>query len=283
MTIQALPPTPEQAEAQARGLQLFEYSGQQVRTLTIENEPWFVLADACKILDLSNPTMAATRIDSDDLSTAEVIDSRGRTQNARIVNESGLYDLAFMSRKPEARDFKRWVTREVLPTIRKSGSFVAKPKSLAEQTLEVISGLQQLVAEKDDRIAELAPKAAYLDTVNQSAGLRTLQDLTNDLKQYAAANHPGVKIYQESVYDLAGELGLIKRKDSVSKNQPTGRAIEAGWVKRAETTYETKNGEKVTKYFARLTPRGTSRVWEKAVARLQAGQPIFTSKNEDTK
>jgi len=152
-----------------------------------------------------------------------------------------------------------------------------KPSGAELLAMAVIEA-QAMIAAKDQHIAQLEPKADYADMVNQSAGLRTLQDLTNDLKQYAAANHPGVKVYQEDVYDLAGELGLIKRHDSVSKNQPTGRAIEAGWVKRAETTYEKKSGEKVTKYFARLTPRGTARVWETAVRRLRDGQPIFDRK-----
>lgn len=80
----------------------FTYEGSAVRTLLIDGEPWFVLADLCKVLDLSNPTMVADRVDSDALSTAEVIDAKGRTQTARIVSESGMYQVIFMSRKPEA-------------------------------------------------------------------------------------------------------------------------------------------------------------------------------------
>ena len=104
-------------------LDLFTYEGQQVRTVVVDGEPWFVLTDLCRVLDLSNPSMVRDRVDPDALSTAEVIDSMGRTQSAATVNESGLYEVIFLSRKPEARAFKRWITHEVLPQIRKTGGY----------------------------------------------------------------------------------------------------------------------------------------------------------------
>lgn len=104
-------------------LNLFQYEDQQVRTILIDGEPWFVIADVCKVLELSNPTMAAQTLDADDLSTTEAMDSMGRKQTARTTNEAGVYQLIFQSRKPSARDFRRWVTKVVLPEIRKTGSF----------------------------------------------------------------------------------------------------------------------------------------------------------------
>ncbi|MDO4717522.1 MAG: BRO family protein [Propionibacteriaceae bacterium] len=105
-------------------LVLFSYQDQEIRVLSVNGEPWFVLADLCKMLDLSNPSMVAERLDSDALSAAEVIDSMGRKQRARIVSEPGMYQAAFMSRKPEAAAFRRWVTHEVLPSIRKRGGYL---------------------------------------------------------------------------------------------------------------------------------------------------------------
>jgi len=102
---------------------VFNYQGKQVRTVTVEGSPWFVVKDTCEILDLSNPSEAISRVEKDDLSTTEVIDSMGRKQIANTVSESGLYDLIFLSRKPEAKQFKRWVTHEVLPDIRKHGIY----------------------------------------------------------------------------------------------------------------------------------------------------------------
>ena len=88
-------------------------------------EPWFVLKDVCEILEHDNPSLAKRRLDEHDLSTVKVIDSLGRSQQVSTVNESGLYDVIFQSRKPEAKRFRRWVTNEVLPAIRKTGAYIS--------------------------------------------------------------------------------------------------------------------------------------------------------------
>ncbi len=109
-------------------LEVFQFQTDRVRTVLIEGEPWFVIGDVCKALDIANPTDAATRLDGDDLGTTEVIDSIGRARQTRITNESGFYDLVFQSRKPEARAFRRWVTRDVLPTLRRQGFYGMHPE-----------------------------------------------------------------------------------------------------------------------------------------------------------
>lgn len=148
---------------------VFDYEDGQVRILLNESAPWFVIADVCRAVGLSNPTMAASRLDSDDLSSAEVIDGMGRTQQARIVNEPGLYDLIFMSRKLEARAFKRWITHEVLPAIRETGRYEieveAQPR-LPQSYAEALRELASTVEERDEAKAQLAiaaPKADYVD------------------------------------------------------------------------------------------------------------------------
>ena len=88
-----------------------------------DGDPWFVGPDACRALGIGNSRQAVARLDSDDVSTADVIDSMGRSQATSIVSEAGLYELIFMSRKAEARAFKKWVTSEVLPAIRKTGRY----------------------------------------------------------------------------------------------------------------------------------------------------------------
>jgi prophage antirepressor-like protein len=93
----------------------------------IGGEPWFVAVDACEVLDYSNPTMATDRLEPDDLSYAEVIDSMGRRQRSRVINESGLYELIIRSEKPAARRFRRWLTKDVLPTLRKTGEYRTVP------------------------------------------------------------------------------------------------------------------------------------------------------------
>lgn len=100
----------------------FVYQSRQVRTLIRDDEPWFVLADLCQILDITNPRQVAQRLDSDQKGIYP-IDTLGGIQNITVVNEAGLYDVIFRSDKPLPRPFRRWITTEVLPTIRKTGSY----------------------------------------------------------------------------------------------------------------------------------------------------------------
>lgn len=134
-------------------LELFASDDYSVRTVTIGGEPWFVAADVCRALDISNVSMALSRIDMDDLSSTEAIDSMGRMQVARTVNEAGLYELVLASRKPEARTFKRWITHDVIPAIRKTGGYVApaEPKSAAQ----LISMLANELVAQEAALAEV--------------------------------------------------------------------------------------------------------------------------------
>ena len=102
----------------------------KVRTLNLNGEPWFVAVDVCSVLDLSNPTIAVSRLDEDERAKFNL----GRQGDATIVNEPGLYTLVLGSRKPEAKAFKRWITHEIIPAIRKHGAYMTK--SVLEQVLE---------------------------------------------------------------------------------------------------------------------------------------------------
>lgn len=106
-----------------------------LRIFDHNNVQWFMVVDVCKILGLTNPTEAIRNIDNDDLSTTEVIDKIGRKQKANIINEYGLYELIFKSRKKEAQNFKKWITHEVIPSIRKTGKY-SIPQSLKKISTE---------------------------------------------------------------------------------------------------------------------------------------------------
>lgn len=157
----------------------FPETGQPVRTVTIDGEPWFVARDACAVLDISNSRMAVARLDADGVSSTDVIDSMGRTQQASIVSEPGLYELIFQSRKPEARSFRRWVTAEVIPSIRRTGSFtvappapalpdISTPQGVLALTQQFVRVAEQLV-EADAKLKELEPKALAHDTLMAAA------------------------------------------------------------------------------------------------------------------
>lgn len=110
----------------------FNASNQQVRTLTIENEPYFVAKDVCDILSLSDVSMAVSRLDDDEKLTQALLVS-GQKRQMWVVNESGLYHLIFQSRKPEAKAFRKWVTAEVLPTLRRTGRYEVKPQRWSQR------------------------------------------------------------------------------------------------------------------------------------------------------
>ena len=126
----------------------------EIRTITKDNETWFVASDICRSLDLSNPTMAMQRIDFDEKAKFNLGLSGGETN---CVNEYGLYSLVLASRKREANDFKRWITHEVLPSIRKTGSY-NKPMSTAEKIQLLAQGNEELnerVDMVDGRVTDL--------------------------------------------------------------------------------------------------------------------------------
>lgn len=263
----------------------FEYGGQQVRIIEVEGEPWFVLVDLCKVLDLGNPSRVAERVDGDALTTSKVIDSLGRTQTAAIVSEAGMYEVVLLSRKPEAKLFRRWITSEVLPSIRKTGQYGTPALDLS--SLDSISAIldagkaalnRAQAAER--RALELEGPAAQAQTMREADGLRTISDLANDLKVHAQSNYPGVKILRDDVFDLAGRCGLIIRGNTVRNNQPTAQAIEAGWVKPKNHEYQTKNHGARTTYYARLTPRGYARLWDAAITNLRTYDQLLAPRKE---
>lgn len=153
-------------------IQTFTFHTATVRTLTDEaGDPWFVLKDCMNILNLGNPTETVKMFDDDEFSTTEVIDSIGRRQQAYIISEPGLYRLVMKSRKPEAREFQRWVTHEVLPSIRKHGIYATDTtidQILADPDfgIRLLTDLKKERArriEAENQVKELAPKAKALD------------------------------------------------------------------------------------------------------------------------
>lgn len=147
----------------------FDFRGASLRTLTDEaGEPWFVAKDVCDILEISNVTMALQKLDDDERSKFNL----GRQGETNIVNEAGLYVLVLGSRKPEAHEFKRWVTHEVLPQIRRTGGYIAASESDSDEDImaravlvaqKTIKQKNQQIAAQQSRIDELQPKASAWD------------------------------------------------------------------------------------------------------------------------
>lgn len=115
----------------------------EVRSIQIDGEPWFVLADVCRVLDLSNPTMVSEKLDDDEKMTLSFTEGhsgqRGGAQKAIVINESGLYTVIIRSNSPKAKPFRRWVTHEVLPSIRKTGSYTLPGYASLPQVISIVA------------------------------------------------------------------------------------------------------------------------------------------------
>ena len=167
-------------------LMLFENEAfGKVRTLNLNGEPWFVAVDVCSVLDLSNPTIAVSRLDEDERAKFNL----GRQGDATIVNEPGLYTLVLGSRKPEAKAFKRWITHEVIPAIRKHGVYITDEKlKLFAEHPELLDALMKSLyaahAENLRHRAErqtLLPKADYYDAFMDADGCTNLRTTAKEL------------------------------------------------------------------------------------------------------
>ena len=161
----------------------------KIRTLTIDGEPWFVAADVCKALELGNPSMTVERLDADEKGISS-IDTLGGKQRMAIINEPGLYSVILCSRKPEAKAFKRWITHEVIPAIRKYGGYMTK--SLLEQVLEnpnlIYEFARRMLAEKqkNERLKQeldrAKPKADYYDAFIHPESCTNIRATAKELK-----------------------------------------------------------------------------------------------------
>ncbi|NKS67303.1 BRO family protein [Prescottella equi] len=165
----------------------FAYGDAQVRVVTIDGEPWFVLSDLCKVLDIANPSNVAARLDEGVRQTHTLRHAEGMrgNPNVTIVSEPGMYEVVIRSDKPEAARFRRWITAEVLPAIRKTGSYGQPALSGPELMARALIEAQQTLAAKDATIAVLTPKAAYVDTYVADTDLLSFATVasSHDLKE----------------------------------------------------------------------------------------------------
>lgn len=226
----------------------------QVRTTVIDGEPWFVAADVCRALDLGNPTRALDRLDNDERTLISIKGaSNGKPVNG--VNEPGLYSLVLGSRKPEAKAFKRWITHEVIPAIRKTGCYHV-PQSPAEQMAQGILAAQKLLAERDatiakqnEQIAVLTPKGIFADAVTASKTSILVGGLAKLIKQQ------GIDIGQKRLFAWMRENGFLI-KSGTEKNMPTQRAMDMKLFEVKEGSFVDGNGVNRITRTTKVTGKG---------------------------
>ena len=260
-------------------IQQFDFRGASLRTLTDKaGEPWFVAKDVCDILELTNPAVALQSLDDDEktnLSNSYVWSESGR--RPLIISEPGLYRLVMRSRKPEAKEFQRWVTHEVLPQIRKTGGYIpttaadddmtilAKAVMIGQRTMEA---QKQKIAEQQTRIVELEPKARFADAVAASDGTCLVGELAKMLRQN------GMDIGQNRLFRLLQADGYLGKSGS-NRNVPTQRAMDLGLFRIKATTVTHADGHTTVSRTPKVTGKGQryfiDRYWGRAQPSLEAG------------
>ena len=211
-------------------LQIFKYNGKEVRTIQKDGEPWWVLKDVCEVLGLSSPHKVFDRLDEDEKGRNQ-IPTPGGEQEMTVINESGLYNVILRSDKPEAKPFRKWVTSEVLPSIRKNGGYIANQENLTPEQIvaNALIVAQNIISQKDKQIEQMKPKAEFFDAVADSRTAISMNEVSKVL---------GIKGYgRNNLFEFLRNNGILDRW-----NVPYQRYIDCGWFRVIEQKY-TRQGE----------------------------------------
>ena len=230
-------------------IQQFDFKGASLRTLTDKaGEPWFVAKDVCDILGHSNVSMALDRLDDDERSKFNL----GRQGETNIVNEAGLYVLVLSSRKPEAHEFKRLVTHEVLPSIRKHGGYMAGQERMTPEQMALAS-MRWLQSKVDEQAKQLKAQEGKVLFANAVETART-SILVGDFAKILKSN--GIDIGPRRLFAWLREHGwLIKAKGS-SWNMPTQKAMDLHLFEVKETTISHSDGHTTINKTPKMTGKG---------------------------
>ena len=229
----------------------------EVRTVLRDGEPWFVAADVCRALEISNSRDALTRLDADEKGVAST-DTLGGRQEMQVVSEPGLYALVLGSRKPEARAFKRWITHEVIPDIRRHGMY-ATPATVEAMLNDPDTMIRTLTALKEERAARVAleakaeadaPKVLFADSVAASKQSILVGELATLLRQNS------IQIGQNRLFEDLRNDGYLVKQHGDRWNLPTQRAMEMGLFEIKVRTINAPDGVNRISRTVKVTGKG---------------------------
>ena len=231
----------------------------KVRVVEQGGEPWFIGKDVAEILGYSNtPKAIRDHVDDED-KLAERIVLSGQNREVAIINESGLYSLILSSKMPKAKEFKRWVTSEVLPAIRKTGGYIAGSEKMSDEELmaKAVLVAQATIKERDARIKELEsdtqrmkPKEIFADAVSASEQTILIGDLAKLIKQN------GHDIGQKRMFEWLRNNGYLIKRQGADYNSPTQRAMELGLFRIKETAVTHSDGHVTVSKTVKVTGKG---------------------------
>ncbi|MCY8705001.1 phage antirepressor [Bacillus inaquosorum] len=237
---------------------VFNYQDQQVRTVVKDGQPWFVAKDVCNVLKHSNHKVAVSRLDEDEVRKVYLADSLGRNQKTTVVNEAGLYSLILTSNKPEAKQFKRWITHEVIPTIRKTGGYVANDELFIqtylpqadENTKLLFKTTLHTMKEQSKQIETMKPKVIFAEAVESSESSVLVGELAKIIQQN------GVDIGPNKLFQWLRDNGYLIRKKGESFNLPTQRSMDMGLFEIKKRTVSNLDGSIRTTRTPKVTGKG---------------------------
>lgn len=221
----------------------------KVRVQVVNSEPWFAAKDVCEALALTNTTMAINRLDNDEVTKLNLGSLAGETN---FINESGLYSLVLASRKQEAKQFKRWITHEVIPSVRKTGGYIAGQENLTDNEImaKALLVAQNVINEKNKVIEIQKPKVLFAESVEASKTSILIGELAKILKQN------GHEIGQNRLFEwLRDKNYLISRKGS-DYNMPTQKSMNLGLFEIKETTITHADGHISISKTVKVTGKG---------------------------
>ena len=226
----------------------------EIRTVVIENEPWFVGKDIAFVLGYSNSRKAIIdHVDDEDKGVTKC-DTLGGSQDLTVINESGLYSLILSSKLPNAKKFKHWVTSEVLPTIRKHGAYMTDEKAFdvlhnAGGLADLLQQATEQLKQKDVQIERMKPKALFADAVASSKNSVLIGELAKIIKA------KGYDIGQNKLFTWMRENGYLM-KTGEAYNQPTQKSMELGLMEIKKSTINNPDGSIRTTTTTKITGKG---------------------------
>lgn len=232
-------------------IQRFDFKGAALHTLTDENgEPWFLAKDVCDILGTATKDLHRI-LEPDEITNVDSIDiAQNGGKAPLLISEPGLYRLVMKSRKPEAKEFQRWVTHEVLPQIRKHGAYMTQQTlDKALTSPDFLIQLATKLKEKQEKVKELEPKARFADTVAASDGTCLIGELAKMLRQN------GLDIGQNLLFAKLREDGYLGKTGS-NRNMPTQKAMDLGLFRIKETVITHSDGHVTINRTAKATAKG---------------------------
>lgn len=220
-------------------IQVWNYESSEVRTVQVNGEPWFVLADVCKVLEIKNSRDAAAKLDGDEKGVA-LTDTLGGKQHVTIINESGLYTVILRSDKPQAKPFRKWVTSVVLPSIRKTGSYsVQQPNAFENLSpqLQVLIQMETRQKQIEARQAEQATALAGLEqklqntceviALDKTAWRKDSEHLINKIARATGEGYGGIRLVYEEIYrSIESRAGVsLSTRLTNKRNRMAGEGV----------------------------------------------------------